>query len=488
MGLFSSISSAFSSLFGSTPQVGDEDRQIPRGAVSEEKVKSAVPMPAFLPWIDHLQNVGETLEMRMVYRQMFNDPNVKAAFFAKIFAVMGQDLSVRPSKWAKKKDPKRAQVISEFVEWNLKHAMEFGVPGLIWEILSGAGISGYSVCEKVWDEPENRGRWKGKRPLRRLKSKDVDQDIVPIIDAYGNVTAIKGLRYNPGQLWNPQEFLIYRHLGLYGNPLGMSDFRAAYGSYWMLDTALKLRAMAVDKRTLPIVWATYPTGQIGMQSTVETALQTLRSRNWIAVPEGVKLEVLEIARGADGVFDSFCNTMQERIFLAIAGATLQQVQGGAGTMRGSSAVHKDTADLFKWFLTQAIVQMLNDRHHGLIPDIVDRNFSGVEDYPYASLSGVDDTELKESLAIDQGLQQIIQPMNKVLDLEELSERYSRKFKDAPMPPGGGMGAMGPGGTPMPGQANGGGQPLDPEAAQSQLANMPPDQAQQLNQMLGGAAA
>ncbi len=465
-------SSAFPLLPSSTAHTGDEDKLIPREPLTEEKIKSTVPIPAFLPYYDLLQNVGETIEMRLAYRQMLHDPNVKAAFFAKLFAVMGQDLSVRPTKYVtgrsdmeRKKCKRRNKVVAEFVEWNLKHATEMGVPGLIWEIFSGGMLAGYSVCEKVWDEPEEFGRWKGKRPLRKLKSKDVDQDLVPYIDAYSNITAIKGLRYNAGQLWNPQEFVIYKNLSLYGNPLGMSDFRAAYGSYWMLDTCLKIRAMACEKRTLPIVWATYQQAQAGQQKTVEEALNQLRYRNWIAVPEGVKLDVLETARQADAVFDSYCKAQQERIFLAIAGATLQAVQGGQGTMRGSSAVHKDTADLFKWFIQMAMTHVLNDRKHGLIPDIVNRNFAAVEDYPYASLSGVDDTELAESLRVDQGLAQIIQPAGYQLNMDQLSEKYARRFEKAPEPP------------PQPGEAADG---ADPD-----LSQVSPDQAQQMQQLLGG---
>lgn len=467
----------------------------PRAPLDEEKVRSSMPIPAFLPWFDESTNVGETVEMRLAYRRMLADPNVKAAFLGKLYGVMAQDLSIRP--WTKKRKSARRQ--ADFIEWNLKHGSDMGIAGIAWEILSGALISGISVCEPV-TEVEHVGKYRGKRILTTLKSKDPDNDIVPIIDSFGNIQGIQGVRYNSGKIWNPSDFIICKHLGLYGNPSGMSDFRAAYGRYWLLDTAIKVRGMAAQKRALPIVWAEY-TNAI-TQRNLESVLENLKYRNWAAVPAGVKLQVLDIAGQSESFFTSLVRDLREEIFTAIAGATLQAMQGGAGTQRGSSQVHKDSADLFKWFLSNLFVDTLNKRRGGLIPWLINVNFAEVDDYPIASISGIDEQELAESLRIDEGLQR----MGWGLDQEEMEDRYGRKFQRDPKKVlqqqqqgggmmGGGMPGMGGGMPPGAGDPNAmgaaGGDPGQP--GQPGASDMAPDQQnagdqggqQDLSQLLSG---
>lgn len=450
---------------------------IPQAPHGEELIRTSMPIPAFLPWYDEQQNIGETAEIRAAYRQMLKDPNVKAAFLGKLFGVMSQDCVVRPSN----KNSKRARKLAKFVEYNLHESCEGGPAGMIWEIMSGALISGFSVCEKL-SEVETTGEYRGKRVLTALRSKDVDQDLVVIVNEFGRITGVKGLRYNSGQVWNPKNFLIYKNLGLYGNPTGMSDFRAVYARYWMLDTIIKVRGMAVQKRAIPIVYGTYtdPT----KQKSLEASLEALRYRNWISVPAGVQLQVLDIAGQSDAIFSSTCRELREEIFTGISLATLQAMQGGAGTQRGSSIIHKDTADLAKWVVSYAFVHLCNNRKQGLVREIVNWNFNGVDKMPRVALSGVDESELNESLRVDQGLSQLVQQIsdkdgNKYqLDPHELEERYGRKLVKVPQQqqqPGGGMPGMGG----MMGAAPGSGAP--PGAPEGQPGGVDPGIAE----LMGG---
>lgn len=397
-----------------------DEKYIPQAPLDEELIRSSMPIPAFLPYFDIQQNVGETAEMRWAYRQMLSDPNVKAAFISKMFAAMSQDVSITPYRNGKKIDRRAAR----FIEWNLTDGVEGGLPALIWEVLFGGLMAGYSISEKV-TEVEQEGEWRGKRILTKLKSKDVDQDLVPIIDAYGNITGIKGLRYNAGETWNPADFLVFKHLGIYGNPLGMSDFRAAYGRYWMLDAAIKIRGMAAQKRALPVIWAEYPDST--KQSNVENILDKLRYRNWIAVPMGVRLNVLDVAGQSESFFSSFVRDLREEIFLGITLASLQQMQGGAGTMRGASKVHDDSADLAKWYLSYAFANCLNDRKQGIIRWLCRLNFNGLEGYPKAAFRGLDEAEIQKMLGNDMLMSQ----MGWKFNTEQMEERTGRKFEKNP---------------------------------------------------------
>lgn len=473
-------------------------RDDPPDSYTQEKLKAGVKIPAFLPYFDEMQSAGETHEMRYAYRRMLADPNIKASFCAKVFSVMALDLVVKPPENLKR--DKRSGSIAEFLEWNYKYGIDGGVPGMVWEVTSGQLIDGFSVCEKVWGHPEPKGRWRGKRRLAALKAKDVDQDLVLEVDEFKNVTGVRGLRYNNGQIFDPRNFVICRNLGLFRNPTGMSDFRAAYGRYWLLDTAWKLRAMAVDKRAIPLIIGHWKDAT--QVKDLDKALAKARYQNWISAPADAQVEAINIAGSADQIFRDTIKDLREEIVMAIKGTMLSMMT--SSDERGNSNVHKDTSDLFGWQLSAAFLNVLNDHDEGLNRHITDVNFTGVGDYSVAAFGGVDDKELKESLDIDRGLYD----MDWSLSVEEMEDRYGRKFetdptkairKPQPQPPG--MPGAPPLGAGVPGGAPGSqggdsavgadGKPVSPGAkAGDQNANaaagLPGDEDfQAVLQQLGG---
>jgi hypothetical protein len=381
-----------------------------------EKLRSSMRIPLFLPYYDEQQSIGETQIMRLAYRRMLANPNIKAAMLGKIIAVMSLELKML----AHNKKDVRDKLISEFVEWNLTDRLNGGMPMFVWSILSGGLIDGYSVCEKVW-ELEKEGTWQNKEVLAELKPKDVNQDLVPEVDEFKNIVSIKGLRYNSGQLFNPQDFVIFTFFPLYGTPTGMSDFRASYKNFWFLDTIDKLRALGAEKRALPVIAGEYPDPT--KEKSLQNALAAIKSSNWLAVPKDVKLQVLDIAGRSEEYFKSFRADLVEEIFLGIQGATLQALAGQSGVNVGRSTTHKDTSDLFKWVLSAFILGLLNNHKTGLIRDMVSRNFSGVVAYPKASFAGKDPEALKLELDIDKG----VQSLGYTLSQEDVGERYARKL-------------------------------------------------------------
>ncbi len=120
----------------------------------------------------------------------------------------------------------------------------------------------------------------------------------------------------------------------------------------------------------------------------------------------------------------FRRQLAEDIFLGIAGATLQARQGDVQNARGSSQVHRNTADLFIWHLSMAAQHVLNDRRNGLVRDIIDLN-RVVEEYPKATLAAVDEQDLVAELSVDTGLWEIGVKQS----LSALYERYNREPPD-----------------------------------------------------------
>lgn len=394
-----------------------EPEKWPRDDGRDEKVRSGpagVKLPYFLPYFDDQQTMGETPAMRTAYRRMLADPATKAAVLGKIFGVAALELNINPVDNKNERQVEQAK----FMHWNLTRRLKEGVPGMVWDILSGGLIDGFSVCEKIRGH-QDWGTYKGKSILRQLKAKDVNQDLVLEVDDYRNITGIRALRYNAGEVFDPKDFVIFTHLGLFDNPTGMSDLRAAYARYWMLDTVIKLRAMGAEKRALPLIVGEYP--DVTKQPALEAALAKVKSQNWLAVPAGVQANVLDVAGSASAYFKEFCDDLKEDIVLSIEGATLQAMAGGVGRERGDTKTHKDTADLRKWFLSACVLHLLNDLESGLIREQIDLNYRDVDEYPYATFGGVDDGELGESMQIDKGLQE----MGFKHKIEDIAERYGR---------------------------------------------------------------
>lgn len=412
-------------------------RNTPSGReVTSEKVRSGptgVIMPWFLPYYNDVTQ--ETQGQRKAYRQMLANPAVKAAVLTKILGVCSLDLKITPSD---KKD-KRAGEIADFVNWNLTERTQGGIPELVWSILSGGLVDGYSVCEKVL-QPETTGKWAGKVCLNALKAKDVGNDLVLLTDEFRNVVGVQGLRYNPGTVYSPANFVLFRHLPFFDAPTGFSDFRSVYGSWWMYDTVRKLRAIGAEKRSLPFLVGTYQSA--GQKDSLEAMLALAKSQNWASVPEGVKVEAVDIAGSAADIFAAFTKDLLHEIFLGILGAWLQSIEGSVSDGAGNSQVHKTTSDLFKWYLSKCIETLLNDRDSGIIKDLVDLNYVAGE-YPRASLSAVDVNELTAKLQIYTGVQALGVPLSKEDVYETFGVKVPEDESDALKPPQ--PGAQPPGG-------------------------------------------
>ena len=429
-------------------------KSLPGEDLAEERFRSG-PASTVFPWFGPWQWDGsvETTQMRLAYRNMSSDPNCSAAVKGLIYAVASQDLRILPPNRKKKRDQK----IASFVRWNLEEKLFEGVAGLVWNILSGGLVDGYSMNYKVYD-CQSGGRYAGLWPVRELKAADTNNDVVLQTDSYRNIVGVLGLRFNAGIEFSPSEFLIYRHCPNYNSPIGTSSFRCVYKRWWFLQSVLALRGIAAEKTAIPFIWGRYKTPS--QQTQLASLLAKVKSQNWAAVPEGVLLEVLNIAGSSESMFKSFCDDMREDIFLGIQHATLQALTGGAGEQRGSSDVHKRQTDLVRWYLSRGIECVLNDEQNGLVRDIVDLNFAGVKEYPRAVLTAVDKAELKLDLDLYKGLSELGLELSKqeiydrfgVTPPEEKGDILKPKQPGGAGGPGGGLAAALGGGGKPPAQA------------------------------------
>ena len=403
-----------------TPWLGSWRLGRAREELSQERARVRLSGMAqqikFLPYVDTI--TGETAAIRRSYPLMLaKEPAIKAALLDKVFSVASLDLAVNAGDDSSPRDKQAA-------EFGL-HLMgritggDFGLTGLpafVETVILPGLLFGFAVAEKTW-VPEDRGKWAGKVMLR-LKSKDTENHLTLELDEFNNVTAVVGLGPNAGRRWDPASFVIWKHLSIFDNPAGMSDVRSSYRAFWLIDTAWKLRAVFLEKFSAgPMLKGTY-TDPGSQKTQLEDALDAARSATWISIPEGARVDAMDLAMRGTADFDSAIRDLRQEAFLGISGAMLQAMEGSTTGGRGNSETHQTTAGVRKWHVKTCTESVINSQ---ILPDATDLNFAGVA-YPQASLGGIDDAELKESLAIDVGLARDLQLK---LSRKDLYKRYGR---------------------------------------------------------------
>jgi hypothetical protein len=364
-----------------------------------------------LPYYDNL--TAETPEHRLAYRWLLKEPVIKSAFMGKLLAVMSLDLQVDPAS-----EKPRDKEIASFIEDSLRRCAG-GPAEIIWSILFGALLEGNGIAEKVWGRI-NRGKYRGRPTIRALKAKD-SHDYQIEIDEFNNPTLVRSRR--TADEYPMTDFTFFSHMAAFSNPIGMSDLRAVYRAGWMLDTVWKLRAIGLERFTLPIFMSKYPAGRNDIRDSINDAVKKAKALGYLTVPQEAAVEAIEMASKSGSDFDAAIKGLQEECFIAIQGATLQALAGNVTEGRGDSSVHKTTSELFVWYLSVAAATVINDQY---IPDVTDLNYADA-DYPVCWLGGVNDGDLKAALELDTGLLQL----GLVQDPHDLARRYRRQLSNNP---------------------------------------------------------
>src|SRR5205085_1682338 len=106
---------------------------------------------------------------------------------------------------------------------------------------------------------------------------------------------------------------------------------------WMLDAAQKFRAIGMERFGLPMIVAKYRNGTDGddnQRPVMEAAGKNAQALGYVVVPDGSDITALDMAARGTSDYAAAVKDLQQEIFLAIAGAFLQSLEGqtkdGAG--------------------------------------------------------------------------------------------------------------------------------------------------------------
>lgn len=384
----------------------DYDRELPW---LQEQVKAYAGMYRVRSTIFQDNFTGETVEMRTAYRHALAEPAVKTALLGKIGSVMALGLQVKPAR-----DYPLDHEIADFVRHGLTKS-QGGLPDIIWTILAGGLIDGWSVSEKVWRR-ERRGHFAGKIALQKLKAKD-SRYIQFEIDPFRNVTGVIAMRGNAGEIFPPSDFVLFKYLSLFENPFGMSDLRAAYRAAQMIPKVLLLRMIFLDKYSGPFISA--KVGDPALVDAMKQSLAEARAGGFIVMTPQDEIEIKDLAARGTSEFLAAIDDLRKEIAISVSGAFLHMMTGGGQDQRGNSQVQQDTVDLFIWLLKTLVENCINEQ---LVPDLVQPNYGDAVDFPTVTLEAPNPELIVAELAIDQALDSLDLP----LSASELYERTGRR--------------------------------------------------------------
>ncbi len=245
----------------------------------------------------------------------------------------------------------------------IEHAIK-GIEGTPLQVLTNIMDClpmGFSICEKVWAEPENSGDWVGYQGYRRIAHKN-PLSITFEQDAYGEVT-------ENGILQTDAKGNITRHLlddVVYwpfmlkdDDPYGTRLLRPAYRYYFVKDMSIKKWASFIERYGLPLLMAKHdPDMSDEDVNTLVGWLKMLTNGVVSAFRDDIEITEYKPALTKEtGLFKdaiAHCNR-------GIARSILLPALVGENSETGSYSLGKEHTDLF--------IIVLNNIRDGLI-DIV----------------------------------------------------------------------------------------------------------------------
>ena len=310
-----------------------------------------------------------------VYREMMREPVVKAAIRNRIFRIMVCDWDLRPAGYDRRKamkpeDP-RVQA-ADFIRSQLENPDDRW-PKLLFDLTQSL-CDGFALVEKNYGVIED-GPWAGRIGLAGLKAKDV-QDWDFDCDEFLNV---KNLKQQVLGVWydrDKSKFIVMSWLPQFENPLGQSEFRAAYRAFWLKDTVHKFRAIYLESLAKGKQKVTYQAdqGADGLKKA-KALLELLQNSIGMAIPSDLQVEIVEMAVAPDAAFQSALEGYDQEIVIGLEGAVLQMLEGSNTGAFRATETHRATSE--PW--TEVVAVFLKAAiQRDLVADLVKANFAGVE--------------------------------------------------------------------------------------------------------------
>lgn len=175
---------------------------------------------------------------------------------------------------------------------------------------------------------------------------------------------------------------------------GNSILRAPYKHWHIKNTLYKIDAIAAERQGLGIPYAELPAGfNATDQTRAETVLKNMRvnEQAFAVIPEGWTIGFMDMHANTTRDLDPAISHHDRQITKSVLAQFLEL---GANKGSGSRALSQDQSELFLQSLEAAAENVADQFNKYAIPQLVDLNFPGVEDYPELKFVGITRTDVK----------------------------------------------------------------------------------------------
>lgn len=222
-----------------------------------------------------------------------------------------------------KKTPFRA------VLWNAFQAVPFG----------------FSAQELIW-KVEDEGKYKGKRTLRNVVHRpveqiafDLDEKTLEVLNVF-SWTPQRG-RENPVPV---EKMMIYTYKGSRGLPWGNGDLRTMHKHYWSMDTAMRWWGIAQKKFGQPFL-----EGITSNASKIPKMIEDMTNSEKGASFAHTRQDEYKVwwpPSSSLDTFSTFCGFHQQQMMMACLGNTLTTSQGDGSSSFALGKTHQNSQNFF----------------------------------------------------------------------------------------------------------------------------------------------
>jgi phage gp29-like protein len=309
-----------------------------------------------------------------VYDEIRRDPHAFAILQKRKLEVVSREWRVEPPENPSRLEKRAAAE----VEKQLK-AIDFDK---LTKGLLGAILKGFSVAELIWDNVD--GVWTVK--LAKVKKQRRFR-----MTTEGQLRLLTRASTLEGEAVPNRKFIVHRHSidDDDDDPYGVGIGSVLFWPAWFKRQVLAHWLRGVEKHATPTTLATYDGGFDEVrQNKLLAAMRAMANDTGIAVPESVKMELLEAKNGGGGdLQEKLSRYLDELMSEAVLGETLSTNSGERGA-RSLGEIHNEVriaiakadSDLLCATLKETIVRWIIELNFpgARLPELY-RDFSETED-------------------------------------------------------------------------------------------------------------
>lgn len=350
-------------------QLGDSGTRMLHGIITEE----------YNPQLQGIEGIRVYDEMRK------SDGTVRAALLVCTLPIQRASWFVNPAS----DDPKDIEV-ANFV----RHAL-FDWTDMTWDDIVRQALLmetfGVMLFEKVYGTREHEGQQYVviKKLAPRLPKSILMWELQDGTFGIQQIRQDGILAQIPGS-----KLLVFVNEREGDNWWGTSMIRSAYHHWYNKQLFYKIDAIAFERQGLGVPIMTMPEGYTPEDEKIATkALKNLRANEsgFLIIPPGYTAEFMSMGATTTRDPEKSINHHNKEILQSVLAQFLEL--GVTGAVTGSRALAQDHSDLFLKAIESIANTFISEINKNLIPELVDLNFSDINNYPVLDYSGITKTDI-----------------------------------------------------------------------------------------------